>query len=123
MSKTEIQRWQVATFNRCEYLVLGVNEHGFAALATGPSLWGSGMIVGVPVSHLSNARDIKADDEWRCSGSFDRWTVADLARSLCAAEGRKNNELGLELDAIARKLGTKRWVRPTTPGWWVPVVS
>lgn len=39
--------------------------------------------------------------------------------ALCDASGRKNNELGLELDRIARTLGTKRWVRPTNPGWWL----
>jgi hypothetical protein len=116
-----VARWQVATFQGREYLVLGVNEYGFASLSTGPSLWGSGMIVGAPVAHLMNVRDLKVDDEWRCSGSFDRWTAADLARSLCAAGGRTNSELGLELDGIVRKLGTKRWVRPTTPGWWCQV--
>lgn len=112
----------MVTFRGAEYLVLGVNEHGFVTLATGPSLWGSGMIVGVPVANVAGARDLKTDDVWRCSGSFDRWTVSDLARSLCTAEGRKNNELGAELDAIARKLGTKPWVRPTTPGWWASEV-
>jgi len=118
VSKTAIQRWQVVTFMGAEYLVMGVNEHGFVSLATGPSLWGSGMIVGVPVANVTNPRDLKASDEWRCSGSFDRWTAADLARSLCEANGRKNNALGAELDRIARTLGTKRWIRPTKPGWW-----
>ena len=82
MNPQDVRRWRVVTFQGREYLVLGVNEHGFVSLATGPSLWGSGMIVGVPLSAVTDVRDLKTEDEWRCSGSFDRWTVADLARSL-----------------------------------------